>query len=284
MNLVLLEDVVVGRVLKRPSLTCKSPYVADVVLEDGTQIMAHSPSLGCRGLADKEAMIVLTKKKESKTTKCSHTVQLSVCVENENTCVVGINPRLGEIIAEKALVMNCIKGLQNIRTYTRETTVLNSRFDFTGIDETGTPFIMEVKNVPLADYIDVPDKERKKYKHIIDSAEYGDKISYFPDGYRKSVKDVVSPRALKHIEELTYISQTSITRAIMCYIVEREDANRFQPSNIDPTYKSAVQKAWLNGVEIKTVQVSWNKKGECTFITNDLPIHLFELYGPYSLE
>ena len=45
---------------------------------------------------------------------------------------------------------------------------------------------MEVKNVPLA-------KLNKSTNEM---------ISFFPDGYRKSKKDVVSPRALKHIQEL----------------------------------------------------------------------------------
>tara|TARA_Y200000002_G_scaffold50931_2_gene36774 strand:+ start:4590 stop:5444 length:855 start_codon:yes stop_codon:yes gene_type:complete len=284
MNLLELSDVVIGRVVKRPSSICKSPYVADVILEDGTQIMAHSPSLGCRGLADKEATVILTKKTENKKTKCSHTVELSIYVENDHSSVIGINPKIGEHIAEKALLANCINGLAKIKSYTRETTVLTSRFDFTGIDANGIPFIMEIKNVPLADYVDVPEKERKKYTAFIETKKYNEKISYFPDGYRKNKKDVVSPRALKHIEELTTISKESITRAILCFIVEREDVNCFQPSNIDPIYKEAVQNAWLNGVEIKTIQVSWNKKGECLFVRNDLPIQLFASYGPYMVD
>ena len=31
---------------------------------------------------------------------------------------------------------------------------------------------------------------------------------------------------------------------------------------------------WKSGVEIKTLQVEWNREGECVFVRNDLPIIL----------
>jgi DNA-binding sugar fermentation-stimulating protein len=271
-----------GTVLKRPSIQCKSPYVADVEIGEES-IMGHTPALGCCGLADKGATVILSKLPPGKT-KTSHRIELSIQYEKDREIVIGINPKLGESIAENVLKNNYILGLSNIRSYTRETTVLTSRFDFTGIDETGCPFIMEVKSVPLADYVDVPKKDRKKYDGVEKTKKYNEKIAYFPDGYRKNSTDVVSPRALKHVQELENISKTSRTRAILCFIVQREDACCFQPSNIDLTYKKAVQQAWLNGVEIKTIQVRWNKRGECSFMRNDMPIYLFEKEGPHRLN
>lgn len=278
MKLYQITNPVEGTVLKRPSAYCKTPYVADVQIEN-EDILGHSPSLGCCGLADKGSAVILSKLEGGKT-KTSHRLELSIQKEGEYTTIVGINPRLGESIAENALKANCISGLQNILSYTRETTILTSRFDFTGIDENGGTFIMEIKNVPLADYIDVPKKERKHYLHKLENMQYNEKIAYFPDGYRKKSTDVVSPRALKHVEELEKIAKTSRTRAILCFVVQRSDANCFQPSNIDMTYKKAVQKAWLNGVEIRTIQVEWSLDGSCRFIRDDLPIYLFDTEGP----
>ena len=104
-----IENPLQGVIIKRPSLYCKTPYVADIVLEnDGLQIMGHSPSLGCCGLADKEATVVLSKI-NGKKTKCSHRVELSLYKENNSEIYVGINPKLGEYIAEKALVMGLYK-------------------------------------------------------------------------------------------------------------------------------------------------------------------------------
>ena len=63
-------------------------------------------------------------------------------------------------------------------------------------------------------------------------------------------------------------------RAILCFIIQRNDVKQFQTSNIDLIYKNAVYQASLNGVEIKTIQVEWTKQGQCYFVRNDLPIYL----------
>jgi DNA-binding sugar fermentation-stimulating protein len=58
----------------------------------------------------------------------------------------------------------------------------------------------------------------------------------------------------------------------MCYVIQRTDADRFQPSVIDPEYRDAFKEAIEAGVEIITMVVSWNRNGEATFIRDDLPI------------
>ena len=58
---------------------------------------------------------------------------------------------------------NYIKELQNIKSYKTQTKIGKSRFDFSGVDENGVEFILEVKNVPCAYYENVgSEKERKK--------------------------------------------------------------------------------------------------------------------------
>ena len=133
---------------------------------------------------------------------------------------------------------------------------------------------MEIKNVPLADYVDVSKKDRKNYTELINNADFNDKIAYFPDGYRKNKGAVVSPRALKHIQELQELVEPGKQRAILCFVIQRDDASSFQTSNLDPTYKAAVKEAYENGVEINVLQLKWTMNGECYFIRNDLPINL----------
>jgi hypothetical protein len=133
---------------------------------------------------------------------------------------------------------------------------------------------MEVKNVPLADYEDITAKERKN--KCYDNRDINSKVAYFPDGYRKKSTDTVSPRALKHINELTLIKRESITRCITCYVIQRTDVDRFQPSIIDMDYRNAVKNAITAGVEIITLVVSWNKNGEVYFVKDDLPITNFD--------
>ena len=133
---------------------------------------------------------------------------------------------------------------------------------------------MEVKNVPLADYVDCYAKERKNMDFA--DREINSKIAYFPDGYRKKLKDTVSPRALKHISELTSIKRRhkEKIRTIMCYVIQRTDVSSFQASNVDPIYKSAFKKAIETGVEVITLQVSWSQNGVAKFIRDDVPVNL----------
>lgn len=283
--LVDLKEVCRGEIVNRPSKKCKTPYVADVRIEMGQEqeILGHSPSLGCCGLADKGAIVLMTKTSGSASTSscgstkqpvCSYRIDLAIYKEDDKEIIVGINPKLGETIAEEALKQNCIACLQNVKSYTREVKIMNSRFDFAGIDENGTPFVLEIKNVPLADYVDVPKKDRIHCLAQIEHKNFNEKIAYFPDGYRKNSTDVVSPRALKHIQELEEIAITGKVRAILCFIVQRNDVKQFQTSNIDLIYKEAVYKASQNGVEIITIQVEWTTQGKCYFVRNDLPIFL----------
>jgi DNA-binding sugar fermentation-stimulating protein len=270
-----LENVVEGEVAKRPSKICKTPYVADVII-NSEETLGHSPSLGCCGLVEKGSSVIMSRLMGTKN-KCEYRIDLSIYKDlafPDNETIVGVNPKLGEALVESALTNNCILGLQNIQSYRREVSYLTSRFDFHGIDKDGREFFMEVKSVPLADYVDVPKKERKKYTEEIANKKFNEKISYFPDGYRKNSTDVVSPRALKHITELEEIVKTTDKRAILCFVVQRPDVMCFQPSNIDLTYKHAVKKAFDSGVEIKTIQVEWTRDGKCRFIRNDLPINL----------
>jgi DNA-binding sugar fermentation-stimulating protein len=289
-----LENLIEGTVVKRPSIYIKSPYVADVLITSKEEVLAHTASLGCCGLADVEATVLMTisnkntNKKIKQTNKanknCSHAVYLSVILEKKKEkCqeqIIGIHPKLAENLVESALNKNCLTKLKNTKRYRRETTIhvenkINSRFDFTGIDENGIPFIMEVKNVPLADYEDLPKANPSVEKRDYSEYQFNSKVAYFPDGYRKQSSDPVSPRALKHIKELTLIKLESKIRCIMCYVIQRTDVNRFQPSIIDPQYREAVKQALESGVEIITLVVSWNREGEAYFVRDDLPITPF---------
>jgi hypothetical protein len=271
-----------GIVVKRPSKYIKTPYVADVhLLSTNEDVLAHTAALGCCGLADTNANVLLApmpvpKNKNTKQ-KCSHRIYLSIIQEKSQEIIIGIHPKLAEELVENALKQNLLQKLKHSKTYKRETTVfvenkVDSRFDFSGIDSDDLPFILEVKNVPLADYEDITAKERKK--KCYDHREYDSKVAYFPDGYRKKTSDPVSPRALKHVRELTLIKRESKTRCILCFVIQRIDVNRFQPSIIDPEYREAVKEAIKTGVEIITLVVEWTKKGEAYFVRDDLPIIL----------
>ena len=278
-----IDNLIEGSVIKRPSAYIKTPYVADIIpINAIDSILGHTASLGCCGLADVGATILMspvpkTKKKNDDKLHCEYRVYLSVIKERNNEIIVGIYPKLAEELTESAIKNNLLNILQNVRTYRRETPIyvegkVDSRFDFTGIDCNGIPFIMEVKNVPLADYEDITAKDRKG--KCYDNRSVDSKVAYFPDGYRKKSTDTVSPRALKHIQELTLIKRESKTRCIMCYVIQRTDVTSFQPSIIDPEYRTAFYEAMNSGVEIITMVVQWTREGQAYFVRDDLTINM----------
>ena len=272
-NVSLYEDIPLqsARVVKRPSATCKTPYVADVILsESPTQeiIMAHSAALGCGGLCDKEAIVWLKKMEDEKTTNkkprvCGYKILCTQLVENETTIMIGTDPKMAELFVHKSILYNHIPMLQNVKLLEREKKFLNSRFDFSGIDENNRNFILEVKNVPLANYENTSIKSQ--FDVLCTKPSVFDKIGYFPDGYRKKKSEPVSPRALKHIQELETICKTTKTRCILCFVIQRVDVMVFEPSVGDIHYLHALKQAKVNGVEIIAMQVSWYMSGTGKF-------------------
>lgn len=292
-----IDNLIEGTIEKRPSKIIKTPYVADIVpIGSSASILGHTASLGCCGLADVGASVLMApvvstkKQKTAKNTeqseethetpckrKCEYRVYLSVIKERGNEIIVGIHPKLAEDLTEFALKNNLLSRLLNVQRYKRETTIfvegkVDSRFDFSGMDCNGIPFLMEVKNVPLADYEDITAKDRKH--KCYDEREQNSKVAYFPDGYRKKSTATVSPRALKHLQELTLVKKESKTRCIMCYVIQRTDVESFQPSIIDPLYREAFKESIAGGVEIITMVVQWNKNGESYFVRDDLPVNM----------
>ena len=170
-----------------------------------------------------------------------------------------------------------LSKLPNVRSYRRETVIkvensIDSRFDFSGIDENGCPFLLEIKNVPLADYEDIYAKDRKNKDYS--QRKFDSKVAYFPDGYRKKAKEPISPRALKHIEELGKIKQMSKTRCLLGFVIQRTDVEYFQTSIIDPIYKEAVKNSHILGVEIFAMVVKWDNNGCAYFVCDNLPVYI----------
>jgi len=262
-------------VMKRPSAHIQSPYVADIWLS-GTPTtktyLAHCPALGCCGLSDVGA-VVLVRQLNGKQTKCDYQVCVSCVGTVHRPIHVGVHPKSAEEIAKCALLSGKVRGLR-VKWLQAEKTLLNSRFDFHGLSEDNRPFVCEVKMVPLADYADVSTKERNRmdFSHL----DTHDKIAYFPDGYRKHKSSPVSPRATKHVQELTKLTQKHKSwRCILLFVIQREDASCFQPSVLDPVFRREVQKAHRKGVEVECLQVRWNA-GRAYFHRNDLPVFIHD--------
>ena len=108
--LLSLGKLVQGTVLQRPSKHNKSPYVADVKLDDGgDEVIAHAPMLDLGGLIKPGTIVRMTKSKPGG--KTSHSIQLVGFKEincDRITTWIGANPSLGNNVAKSLLEGNHI--------------------------------------------------------------------------------------------------------------------------------------------------------------------------------
>ena len=63
--LMKIDHLIEGTIVKRPSKIIKSPYVADILTSETAEILGHTSSLGCCGLADTGANILMSKIKKT---------------------------------------------------------------------------------------------------------------------------------------------------------------------------------------------------------------------------
>lgn len=265
-------------VLARPSKVCKSPYLADVKVFDDEgniieeNVMAHSPALGCCGLISKDSVVLCTKSESVKAKSkyvIHHVIQKSLDSESSESktrsqSCIGVNPMNANPIVKSLLLQNKIKEFQNIKELKAEITVDESRFDYTFLNEEGKRVYLEVKNVPLADVVDVSEKERKKLD--ISSYDFNKKIAIFPDGYRKNKDEPVSPRALKHVNHLAKLhKENPDVLCALVFLIQRTDVVSFKPSSLDPIYHKAVYDAVEDGVYVLPICVTW-EGSNCKFL------------------
>jgi DNA-binding sugar fermentation-stimulating protein len=253
-----LPQLYKGIVLSRPSKICKSPYLADVKIFDNDgnvieeNVMAHSPALGCCGLITTNVYVLCTK---SESTKNKSKYVIHHIIKEDNS-IIGVNPMLANPIVKSLLLNNKIEEFQNISELKSEITINESRFDYTFFNENGKKVYLEVKNVPLADVVDLSVKDRKKI-NILDY-DFSKKIAIFPDGYRKNKNEPVSERALKHINHLSSIhKENTDIICVLLFLIQRNDVVSFKPSSLDQIYLKAVYDAFETGVKILPICVEW---------------------------
>jgi len=253
-------------VINRPSKKIKSPYLADIKLFDDAnnlidiEHLAHSPTLGCNGMISSNVIVYVTENNDSETRKSKYTI-FNIQISNPEI-IIGVHPMTANAIFENILKNNILSELKNAKNIKREVTILNSRIDFyCEIDD--KKVFLEVKNVPIADYVNSPVEEKKNKKdkntittNLSTNNEY-EKIGLFPLGYRKKKEDLISPRAYKHLEDLIEIQKKENHQAYLIYIIQRADVKYFSPSLIDKTYYDKVYEAIDNGVKVIPLLVMW---------------------------
>jgi DNA-binding sugar fermentation-stimulating protein len=249
MSLYTLPTLLKAYVLHRPSKHIKSPYVADIRLEDGTHALCHSPGLGCSGLVSTDRTIYVSASKS--TCKTAYTAQIAECTDTEGVYYVGIHPMVSQSIASTLLdrISTAVAWKSEVKIND------HTRLDFVGTAVDGKKIYVEVKNAMVS--------------HATDARV--SRLAIFPEGYRKTKTEAISPRAVKHAETLTeLVKLADTTAAYLVFIVPRNDCVGLELNKLDSIYCKAVSDAISAGVIIKVFGVEFKKEGTVLFNT-ELP-------------
>lgn len=201
-------------------------FLTDVELEDGTIALAHCPNSGSmKSCLEEGAEVRISPVKDPKR-KTRFTWEMIKIGEGW----IGINTGIPNQLAFEWITSGTLPGFDHYTDVRREVKWDDSRFDVEAKNEQERCFV-EVKNVTL--------KEGE--------------MARFPDA--------VTSRGKKHLETLIKAKQQGI-RAVMLYIVQRSDVDRFAPaSDIDPEYSEALKRAVNQGVEVIVAQARVSPEG-----------------------
>lgn len=203
-------------------------FLADMVLEDGTEVTAHCPNPGAMtGLAEPGARCWLERAAPGR--KLSHGWRLVELPGGHRACV---DTTLANRVVAEALAAGRVAGLETVSDLRAEVTLApGTRVDFAATDRDGRRVLIEVKSVTLL----------------------RDGWAEFPDS--------VTTRGQKHLRALAAAAHEG-ARAVMLYAMARSDASRFRiAADIDPAYARAFDAARAAGVEMRAQGAAITPRG-----------------------
>ncbi len=192
-------------------------FLADVILSDGSEITVSVPNTGSMmGLTDPGSNVWLSRSDDPKR-KYAHRLEI---VEADGT-LVGINTGLPNRLTEEAIAGKLISDLGDYPDLKREQRYgENSRIDI----------LLSGPDRPLT-YVEVKNVHMRRHQGLAE----------FPD--------TVTARGAKHLDELARMVDAG-HRAIMVYLIQRSDCERFALCrDLDPAYSAAFDRARAAGVE-----------------------------------
>lgn len=217
-------------------------FLADVELESGEEVTAHCANPGSMlGLAEPGSRVWLSPSNNPKR-KLKFSWELIEVDLGKGPALVGINTSHPNGLVADAIEAGQISELSGYGSLRREVRYgQNSRIDILLEDDAKPLCYVEIKNV-----------------HLMRDAG----LAEFPDS--------VTARGAKHLNELSQMVRDG-HRAVMVYLVQRDDADRFALArDIDKKYAAAFDAARAVGVEALAYDCRLTPEG--IDVSNALPI------------
>lgn len=191
-------------------------FLADTVLENGDEITAHVANSGSMMGLKEPGMEMWLSESDNPKRKLKYSWELV----RDGDGLVGINTMHPNKLVAEAIEDGTISELADYQGLKREVKYgKNSRIDILLTDEARPDCYVEVKSVTLRRNSDAE----------------------FPDA--------VTARGAKHLVEMSHMVADG-ARAVMVYLVQREDCDAFSiADDIDPTYGAGLSAALSKGVE-----------------------------------
>ncbi len=214
-------------------------FLADMILDDGTEVVAHCTNSGTmKSCLEEGAEVWLTPVDDPK----RHTQYTWEMIKIGGDWV-GINTSNPNTLALEWVAGGLVPGLEGLTGLRREVRWEDSRFDLYG-ELAGSKSAVE----PGSKSASEPGREPGRACFI------EVKNVTLKEGDRALFPDAVTERGRKHLNTLVRVKRAGM-RAVMLYVVQRMDVRIFSPARaIDPAYGKALDEAVRNGVEIIVVQ------------------------------
>lgn len=205
-------------------------FLADCVLEDGRTVVAHVANPGAMlGLAEPGLTVWLEPNDDPKK-KLSFALRL---VQDARGALVGVDTGAANRILRPALEAGAVPGLDGYERVRAEV-----RYDETS----RVDFLLSADGRPDA-YVEV--------KSVTLSRAPG--LAEFPD--------CVTARGTRHLGALARMAGQG-HRAVMLYLVQRDDADRMALArDLDPGYAAAFEAARAAGVEAMALRCTLGREG-----------------------
>jgi len=197
-------------------------FLAHVRLGNHHLVTAHCPNTGSMLTCSEPGRPVFISRRNSPQRRLKYTWELIRMPDS----LVGINTAVPNLLVKTAILAGKIESLAGYPRVRAEVPLgPGTRLDLLLEDEKGGQCYIEIKNCTLVE----------------------DGVASFPDA--------VTTRGQKHLEELTGLVKSG-RRAVIFFLIQREDARRFRPADrIDSAYGRLLRQAVRLGVEAMAYDV-----------------------------